>query len=262
MKNLLRFEFRKLFKQPSTYVCLGIAMVLAFLSVYSIYSLYKLFLENNPGATGFSMWMGSDVVLSGKGMLLTTLGSDNVTLVLAIFIALFICGDYKWKTDKNIIGRGFGRSSWHGSRLAAVVCGSLIICLGALVVAYVAGSLFWQPGGALTGKEIGRLLLQLFIALAYVTLFFFFSTLIRNTGGAIAINIFFPIFIALVLTILDLAVFKEDNKLSQYWLSQCMTTAANPLAYSGDLGRCWFLAGGYILVFTGLSFWINSKRDV
>ena len=110
MGKLLRFEFRKLFRQPSLYICLAVTAVLVFLSVYAIYSMEQLVMQDFSSVGSLSpselAMLAGITNASGRGQLLKALTSDNVTMILGIFTALYVCSAYPGKTATNIIGRG------------------------------------------------------------------------------------------------------------------------------------------------------------
>ena len=104
--------------------------------------------------------------------------------------------------------------------------------------------------------------MQMAVMLAYAAVFAFVSVLIRSSAGAIAVNVLIPVFLSLLLTILDLALFEGKDTTVKYWLSSALSTASDPNASGGELLRSWLLAGGYGAVFTALSYRIVSRRDL
>ncbi|MBO4838630.1 MAG: ABC transporter permease subunit [Lachnospiraceae bacterium] len=265
MGRLLRFEFRKLFRQPSFYVCLGVTALLAFLSVYALYSMSQVVMEDFSSVADLSpselAMLAGFTQASGRGQLVTALSSDNVTLLLGIFTALFICSDYNMKTAKNIIGRGYSRTGWLSAKLAGAGTACLLFCAAAMAVSYIAGTAFWKAG-EVNSRDITLLLVQVLIMLGYTALFVFWSVLLRSSGGAIALNLIVPLLLGLLLTILDYLIFKDGDTMSKYWLARAMTTASDITVKSKDLWRAGLLGAVYTAVFTGLSYLVVSKRDV
>lgn len=265
MGRLLRFEFRKLFRQPSLYICLAVTALLTFLSVYALYSVSQAVMEDFSSVQGMSP---SEIAMlagfsetSGRGQMLKALSSDNVTLLLGIFTALFICSDYSMRTAKNIIGRGYTRTGWLTAKLAAVSCGCLLFCAAAMAVSYISGTAFWKSG-EVQSRDFVLLLVQLLVIFGYAALFVFWSVLLRSSGGAIALNLVIPLMLGLILTILDYLIFKDTETLSRYWLADAMSKASNILADGKDLWHAALLGAAYTAVFTGLSYFVVSRRDV
>ncbi|MBQ4425560.1 MAG: ABC transporter permease subunit [Lachnospiraceae bacterium] len=265
MGNLLRFEFRKLFRQTSFYVCLAVTALLAFLSVYAMYSVSQVVMEDFSAAADLSpselAMLAGFTQASGRGQLITALSSDSVTLLLGIFVALFICSDYTMKTAKNIIGRGYSRAGWLSAKLAASACGCLLFCGVAMATSYAAGTAFWKAG-EINSRDLMLLLMQVLVMFGYTALFVFWSVLLRSSGGAIALNLIIPMLLGLILTVIDYLVFKNGDTLSKYWLASAMTTASDITVKSEDLWRAGLLGAAYAAVFTGLSYLVVSRRDV
>ena len=99
MKDLLKFEFYKLKKQKSFYICTAVILAMSFLGAL----LTKLLADNNAGL--------NTVVLSGQSTMLSAISSSNFTMICSIFIALFVCADHSEQTIKNIYSRGFSKGT-------------------------------------------------------------------------------------------------------------------------------------------------------
>ncbi|MBQ6075185.1 MAG: ABC transporter permease subunit [Lachnospiraceae bacterium] len=264
MGKLLRFEFRKLFRQPSLYICLAVTAVLVFLSVYAIYSMEQLVMQDFSSVGSLSpselAMLAGITNASGRGQLLKALTSDNVTMILGIFTALYVCSDYTGKTAKNIIGRGYTRAGWLTAKMTGAACACLLFSAAAMGTAYAAGTLFWEAG-SVRSSDILLLLVQLLVMLGYTATFVFWSVLLRSSGGAIALNIIIPLILGLLLLVLDYLIFDDNGTLSNYWLAHGMSLASDG-AESGDLWHAGLLGAAYSAVFGALSFLVVSKRDV
>nr|MBQ6241498.1 ABC transporter permease [Lachnospiraceae bacterium] len=265
MKNLLRFEFRKMFRRSSLYICLGAAVATAVLTVFTTYSMYKIFMEDISTMQSFS---SSDLAalagftqLDGWGQMLIALTSSSPVMLMGIFIALLVCSDYSSKTAKNIIGRGYSRTGWLSAKLAAVGCACLLFSAVTMLAGFLSGTIFWEAG-EFRGRYIVLILLQLLIMMGYAAVFVFWSVLLRSSGGAIALNLVFPTTLSLILTVLDLLIFEENGKITRFWLSGAMQTAAGVSADGKDLWLAALAGVLYTVVFTGLSYMIVNKRDV
>ena len=109
MRKLLRFEFRKLFRQKSFYSCNILLLIFIFLSAV----ISKVVVDNAeeltvPLPTTFEM-------------VRSALQGGNVILILGVFTALFVCSDYTDGTMKNIYDKGYGRTNVYFSELIAVI---------------------------------------------------------------------------------------------------------------------------------------------
>ncbi len=102
MNNLMKFEFRKLFKQKSFYICTAVMLGMSFIGL-----LLNKALASNPD---FNI-----VLPTASSALLSAVSSSSFTMVCGIFIALFVCTDYDQQTIKNVYSRGFSRKIGRAS---------------------------------------------------------------------------------------------------------------------------------------------------
>ncbi len=110
MGQLFRFEFRKLFRQKSFYICGCVLIGLILLTAITLNMIYSLS-QGNMEAGGVTVSASDDGFLyTGIYMLVGAVSSSNFTIVLAIFLSLFVCSDYTNGTLKNIIARGYSRT--------------------------------------------------------------------------------------------------------------------------------------------------------
>lgn len=89
MNQLLRFEFRKLLRQKSYYICLGTSFLFLFLNAVIAQQFSS---GKGPAITGFDSLQG-------------TIGGLSFTLLLSISVALFISDDYAGGTIKNVFAK-------------------------------------------------------------------------------------------------------------------------------------------------------------
>ena len=265
MGRLFRFELRKLFRQVSFYVCLAVLLGVTFLGVFSTYSVMKLAqselgIELDLGMLG--MFGDAADRFSGRGYLLTALGGNNLTLLLGIFTALFICSDYANGTAKNVIGRGYTRAGFTAAKQAVTALGVLAFCLVACAVSFLAGTAYFGIGKNWQAGDVSLLLVQILVILAYASFFMFLSFLFRKSGAAIALNIMAPTVIALVLSIIDIFTEKKEIYLSRYWLAECLSVSTDLYAETADLTRSGTVAAVYLVTFILLTHLVTARRDV
>lgn len=87
MKNLIKFEFRKLSKSCTFYICGSLA---AFFVTINILSTYILAVSIGEMPTG-------SICLS---FIQTAINNSNFTLLSAIFVSIFVCADQAGKRLK------------------------------------------------------------------------------------------------------------------------------------------------------------------
>ena len=264
MGRLLRFENRKLFRQVSFYVCLTVLALIVFLGIFSTYSMMKLLKTELGKELEPEMLeiLGFQVGFSGRRYLLTALGSNNLTLLLGIFIALFICSDYVAGTAKNVIGRGFSRGKFIAAKEVLTLAGTGLFCLVAWGTSFVLATAYWGAGTDWSLTDVYRLAIQFVSVLAYAAFFSFLSFLFKKSGAAIALNIMAPVLVSLGLSIVDIFTKKLKFNFSDYWLANCLSVSSDVNAKTADLTRCGITAGIYVVVFVLLTHLLFSRRDV
>ena len=126
MGKLLHFEFHKLIRQKSFYICLAVAVAMLFISTYTTYLMQKDAVDvSQMGIDGMSVMIGA---VSG----------GTLSMVIGVFVPLFVCEDYVSGTirlhpPRHFLGKAHRRlicvgdydDSLHGggiSRRSAVLC--------------------------------------------------------------------------------------------------------------------------------------------
>ena len=129
MFRLLNFEFRKLIRQKSFYICIGVMLALLLFSAYTAELMTSESGIENPE-------------LNGTNYLMEAVSSSALFSVLAVFIPLFVCEDYASGTIRNVITRGFSRFEIFAAKLIAVIFASVFmtaVCLAAAVAGQTFG---------------------------------------------------------------------------------------------------------------------------
>ena len=97
MEKIIKFEFDKLFRQKSFYVCTIIVLGLTLLSAVS----KNVMLSSELGATIAKP--------DGWSYAASAVSNSQLMMILGIFTAMFVCSEYDENTLKNIYSRGYGR---------------------------------------------------------------------------------------------------------------------------------------------------------
>ena len=194
MFKLLNFEFRKLIRQKSFYICIAAMLALLVGSAYTT--------ELMTAKSGVE-----DPSLSGISYLMEAISGSALSAVLAVFIPLFICEDYASGTIRNIVTRGFSRLEMFIAKLIAVLAATVLMTAVCLAAAYLVGTAFWGAGEPSLGSEqIKILLCQLAVIAAYATMFFAISSMLQKVGGSIAICLILPMAAVILLSLADAAL--------------------------------------------------------
>lgn len=265
MGKLLKFEFRKLFRQKSFYICGAILVGLIILSAFTMNML--MLMEQSMTAEGMSVEMIADTsIFSGLFMLITSLAGSDFSIVLAVFISLFVCADYTNGTLKNIIARGYGRISVYASKYIVSLIGASILTVVCWLAGFLSGAAFWGFGSftadASAMKYVSVLLLQLLGVFAYTSEFFFISALLKKTGGAIAVGIIAPLVITMIIGMADALLKKAAFVVSDYWLDTCFASLSTIGVDAEIMTRSLICFSIYAVVFAAGGHLIGRRTQV
>ena len=249
MFKLLNFEFRKLIRQKSFYICIAAMLALLVGSAYTT--------ELMTAKSGVE-----DPSLSGISYLMEAISGSALSAVLAVFIPLFICEDYASGTIRNIITRGFSRLEMFIAKLIAVLAATVLMTAVCLVAAYLVGTAFWGAGEPSLGSEqIKILLCQLAVIAAYATMFFAISSMLQKVGGSIAICLILPMAAVILLSLADAALAEREIELSGYWIENLGRSLASVEAEAEDIKKALIGAGCYFAASIAFSWLVIMKRE-
>ena len=249
MFKLLNFEFRKLIRQKSFYICIAAMLALLVGSAYTT--------ELMTAKSGIE-----DPSLSGISYLMEAISGSALSAVLAVFIPLFICEDYASGTIRNIITRGFSRLEMFIAKLIAVLAATVLMTAVCLAAAYLVGTAFWGAGEPSLGSEqIKILLCQLAVIAAYATMFFAISSMLQKVGGSIAICLILPMAAAILLSLADAALAEREIELSGYWIENLGRSLASVEAETEDIKKALIGAGCYFAASIAASWLVIMKRE-
>lgn len=249
MFKLLNFEFRKLIRQKSFYICIAAMLALLVGSAYTT--------ELMTAKSGVE-----DPSLSGISYLMEAISGSALSAVLAVFIPLFICEDYASGTIRNIITRGFSRLEMFIAKLIAVLAATVLMTAVCLAASYLVGTAFWGAGEPSLGSEqIKILLCQLAVIAAYATMFFAISSMLQKVGGSIAICLILPMAAVILLSLADAALAEREIELSGYWIENLGRSLASVEAEAEDIKKALIGAGCYFAASIAFSWLVIMKRE-
>lgn len=261
MNRLIKFEFRKLFRQKSFYICAAITVALIFLMAWT--NQLMEFLMSDPMIQDPS---SIDSPYSGLYMLVSALYNCNlVDIILPIFLALFVCSDYNNGTLKNVFARGYDRISVYASKFIVSLAGVTFYVLLDWLSGFLSGVIFWEAGslGSQTvGDYVLALLLQLLLVYAYTSIYFFLCVLLRKTGASIPVGILAPILLEFVISIIDMLTKAEPFAVSDYWLSTFLSALSKLPIESDLMTRSLVCSLIYLVVFGVGAHLIGRKHQV
>lgn len=285
MSNLFQFEYRRLFRKLSFYICVGIMLMMVMYGLFTI-SL-TLFDET------FSELYPTDAY----HIVSMAMSFSNLPVMLGIFTAIFVCEDRVRGTIKTIYSLGYPRFQLFTAKYLVSLSATLIMAVSSvclcIITALILGADF-SPAhmqndpdffSAFTQKSVNVFLYalhQITTAMALHSLYFMLSELIGKTGFAIVANIFTPTLVLVLLGfaysfVMGIAMALEANdKIMDalanigigfllYWLPTFITTLITTFGGMMDDSSCiigCFVNIGYVVLFGGLALLITSKKQV
>lgn len=249
MINLLKFEWRKLWRSKSLYIVFSVG----FISIILFMMLSKILLEvlNTPPNATQSM--------------LPALENSNYVSLLGIYISLFVCGDFSQHTIKNIYARGYNRSVVYFSKYLISLFVAIMVALFYMGFGFLFALIQGGEVGSMPVEMWGKLAQQLWVVVGLHGLFFGISMMFNKIAGSLALNLV-GISIVFVLLNLIFQIAKIDFDITQYNLELILTGLSGNISSTftpqPSLVRAIVMPICYVIVFVGGGWLVNQRRDV
>lgn len=245
MNQLIKFEFRKLFKSTSFMLVTLIASLLVLISIFTEYR--------------FSSHDEISGLLAGE-FVFDFANISCIYLLIGIFMAIFTCDNYSTLTIKNIYSKGYTRGQVYFSKYIVTLCGTLIITMITYLVTIILGLVFFHSIKGLPEKYIIIFLAQLFTIVLYHSFYFFLSNSLGNVGGAVSLCIIVPFAANLLLVSID-ANIDANFSLIEYWISYLSSV---PFSYGvklAEIGKTTLISIMHIIIWSSLGYLANRKKQ-
>lgn len=228
MYNLLNGEFYKLRNTKCFYVCCAVIVAWCIFTTGCVRLADEA--EKNDSQQAVEMTEESeskDVKIGVMDMEEHMLGTA-LTVVVAIFAAIFVIGDYGNGAIKNIAGKGYSREKVYLAKYLLTIFAVTILFLVAVIAAMICSVIGLQTDGI--NMELLKNLcqyggVQLLLNIALAGTFIMIGEISRGVGAAVAINMTVVLFSHMVFMGLDLlfGYLKIDFQTSKYWITQLIS---------------------------------------
>ncbi|MDR1216277.1 MAG: ABC transporter permease [Treponema sp.] len=240
--NIVKSELYKLAIFKPFYICLSICVALVALFGLSIQGVDVEYAEASAGGIG------------AVALIEQTLDLPFLPFLFAVFVSLFVCGEFHNGTVKNYVSKGCNRVGIYVSKLA--VCGIAVLTMYTAYVALlgIMGTVLlgFDPQGVAAFSNITAMLLgEGLLMFAYTSVFVLVSMGLRGVGASIAVNICIVSFLPIILRASSF-ILGGDIMLEDYWISTHITALASLTPESGTVprgilvGLC-YVAGGTLV---------------
>ncbi len=254
MSGLLKSDFYKLSKMKSFPICLLIVVALTVGSV---------FIQDYS-----AQFLGEGIVYNGSNQLLSTFAGD-CKIFIAIVVSIFAASEFGFGTIKKYSLTGLQPHQHlffqadcfllHRSDDPAGIQHCLYQYRHNFMGFGEVSASYWPE----TLKIVG---LEFLLTFAYTAVFVMVAMLIRQSGGAIAINLCITMqFIYLFVSLAQMALhefFNLEAALSDYLLSTNAAYLVNGQVTNEMMTRSLAVGIIYFIAFTVLGLWSFQKRDI
>lgn len=246
MGNLLRYNLRKLSREKSFYITLGINLALIMLSVLVMVVRYHMYTSDLERDYVESVLRP---MLHGTNFFLSSPAQNMFLMLTGIFVAITVCSDFSQRTIRNMYARGYSRLSCYVAKVLTVVIALTVAYAVSMLVSFAATQLFIGDIDGDFGKIAAVIGLQYLTVLASGMFILMLSMLMRKTGGAVASAVLAPNVISLVLLLINEIPALEKTVLAEYWLDTFLQSLSTDAVTTERMLWILGLSLGYIAVF-------------
>lgn len=250
MREMLKFELRKLLRMKSLYVCAALIVLQIFLMT-SVMSGSHIYVDGE--VTKPAMWRS---LLSA---------AELIPIPLAIFASVYAVCDFSGETIKTILSKGYSRAQRYFSQLIMLIA----VCVVYFLVSELSSVIF----GAIYLRRIMRsdillnVFLQLPVIIAYGVFFFGIASLFKGMGGAIATTVFLdipimPLLFAFVNGSFRKQLDKAGIKLTDYWLRSMINSLEKIELTDKIVATALIGSAAYFIIFVAIGYLIARRREV
>ena len=289
--SLTRLEWYKLRHRRMPWILLLLSVLLVQITFWGAYAVFRVGADVALGDGGGTASVSGDFldILAFPNIAVIGLAvSHGFGIILIMILAASLTGtEYGWGTVRTVLTRGAGRWPFLASKLilvallgaAALVIGTASLAISSFIASltleggsWIAESAEWGEVARMFGKTV-------FGLVPYVALAVFFAVLTSSSGAAIGLSLGYAVAEGIVVGIL--ASFEWFERISGFILGQAVG------GWLGTSGDAMFSGGGdgsfsdatvvavqpealqgflvslaYIVVLSGLAFWIFQRRDI
>lgn len=256
MKNLLSLEFRRLLRAKSFYICLAIAMIMILISAAT-----NKMLLNIASSEEFGEAFGAVIQAPTSISMLKSTASSSLTVILAIFLSIFVTEDYASDTIKNVYAKGFSREEVFFAKYVSTLAATFVFFAVCSLFSFAMGKAIFGEIGKAGENLVPSLFAILLTVFAYATIYFTVAVCIKKTGAAIAISIIGPIVLTLLLSLGNAAINSEKINLTDYWLDGRLSILQQANVAGKELLIGFVVSGVALLAAGAIGFFINRASE-
>lgn len=261
MINIMKSDINRLFKSKGFWFSLGIFIIISISTILLLISAQNSSMMNSSdGSLNITASMSIKAVLKNSNSFATLFGHSFGSLVLGIYLAIFVCNEYSSGYIKNIATLSNGRIAIIISKVVVAAIIDLIIILLSYILGFILGNVLVDKFVVDSLDVILKSSLVMFVmTLALFSIVIVITTLFRNKIAGIILVLLIssgmlqPFFTSLF-DIINLTF------LSDYTLTSLFQNTA--LVEENIFIRVILASIFYIIVYNSISIGISLKRDI
>ncbi len=256
MKTLLKYDFRRLLHSSAALTCLLISTILSLIVGLSIVLAFLI-----DGGLGGSIGFPTAIEMTGN--VFTGL-SFIISILLAIFVALYAGEEKYGGVLKTILSRGFSRVKMFFSKLIITLIYSLVLLVATWLVFFLTMLIAFGELGTLDFTCIAKAFTFVLLVLTYVCIYNFMVALCNKMSTVLVLAIG-STYIGGFSTGLIIGIFSmygiDASVISFYWLDTLI-----PMVLV-EFGTAQIIASIVSIVLYGgasiaLGVWASKKKQV
>lgn len=239
MSNLLSAELYKLSKGKSLFLGLLVVAGLVLLLYISLLMVDRIKSGEMGNGTGGVIVFESSETMTGElgaesmmqevgiaGVLQQIFSGHFSGLILAVIVSIFVVKEYGTGAIKNLVGKGYSRSTIFLSKLLSTILLTIFFHLAAATISILIGIPFLgEEGLSMTNwMDVALYIgLQLLFEITAAGVFVLIGELTRNLAAAIAVCIGVLLFSTSLTALLDLLCHRIGFQPTNYWFLDLMS---------------------------------------
>ncbi len=261
MINMIHAENKRLWKSKGFWISSVVFVLVYVLSIFmQVYAQNAgmFHTTNAPLEPGF--YISVDVVVKSLNMFAVMFGHSFGSLILGIYLSIFVCNEYSSGYIKNIIPLSHGRTAIIISKIVVAEVLAFVILLLSYGVALLLGA-FLIEGFEIESFEtiLPSCFMMFMMTVALFSLVIMITTLFRSKVAGILLVLLIPSgmlqpFFSLLLDMLHISF------LSDYTLSSLFLNTA--LIETNEQITVFLVTIVYTLLYNMISIFIMQKRDI